>query len=559
MINQAEKVFLVSLDGATFDVLRPLMAQGYMPNLSRAMQEGLSADLESVMPPVTAPAWTSFMTGKDPGKHGIFDFTRFDDQTYEWKINNSQHIRSKTIWQILTEKQKRVVVLGLPYTYPTYAINGVMVAGWDAPTMSSFTYPEALAKEVFEVVPDYGSALSLSLWNYLPADSEADFNEFIAKLVVSFKQSATLASHFLQKGKWDVFMVHFQQTDWIQHKLWGYIERACRDRNDMSKRLEQVRECYRVFDEHVGQLLEQVKPFNAIKIILSDHGFGPNRGTIYPNHVLRKLGYYHLKPEADSALKGAFKHSRHAAVRNVYRFLRETRHAVQGREALKKYKSWADMANETVSGEKARVDWKKTKAAFVGGSEAGFIYINVKGRGASGCVEPGEEYERVVASIVAEFSALANPKTGAKLLLRAVRGCEIYARSSEGVLMPDIVLIPAEGYVAGAGLSDVVHEESGERGDHRHNGVLMMQGPGIARDIASWHPELIDIAPTVLHALGLQVPSDMDGRVLEEIFCDPRTVRLEDVDNSRSLEVHDYTGREAELITQRLRGLGYVE
>src|SRR6266446_4925190 len=115
-----EKIFLISLDGATYDVLRPLAEQGCIPNLQRMLREGLATELESVVPPVTAPAWTSFMTGKTPSKHGIFDFTRFDMQDYSWAVNNAQHIRSKTLWQILSEKGKRVIVLNLPYTYPPY-------------------------------------------------------------------------------------------------------------------------------------------------------------------------------------------------------------------------------------------------------------------------------------------------------------------------------------------------------------------------------------------------------------------------------------------------------
>ncbi len=558
MGNQAAKIFILSLDGATFDVLHPLVRQGYMPNLARAMENGPSADLESVIPPVTAPAWTSFMTGQNPNKHGIFDFTRFDPQNCEWRINNSQHIRSKTIWQILSEKKKRVVVLGLPYTYPTYEVNGVMVAGWDAPTMSSFTYPAEIGKKIVDIFPDYGSALDLSLWNYLPADSETDFNNFIAKLVRSFEQSAALASHFLKTETWDVFMVHFQQTDWIQHKLWGYIERACRDGSDRSRRVEQVRECYQAFDGYAGRLLEEVAPFNPVRIILSDHGFGSNRGTIYPNYLLRKLGYYHLKPQMEGRLKRSFKHSRFRAVRSFYRALTESRDAIRGRQAVKKYRSWADMANEIVPREKVKVDWLRTKAALVSGSEAGFVYVNVRGRGPYGCVEPGEDYDRFVSNLVAEFSALVDLK-GEKLFSRVARGSEIYSREANGVLLPDIVVIPIEGYVVGVGLSEPFLAENGERGDHRHNGVLLMQGPGIKHDVANFRPKLVDLAPTILHALGLTVPADMDGRVLEEIFCDSCPVRFEEVDNSRSLDAREYAEQEAELIEQRLRGLGYVE
>lgn len=558
MTNHNCKVFILSLDGATFDVLRPLAQQGYLPTLSRLFQSSLCADLESVIPPVTAPAWTSFMTGKRPDKHGIFDFLRFEHEDYKAKINNSRHIRSKTIWQLLSEHGQRVVVLNLPYTYPTYEVNGVMVAGWDAPTNSSFTFPEEAGKEVFRAVPDFGSSADLSLWNYLPADSQTDFSNFIDKLEGSFGQCAALASHFLATKSWDVFMVHFQQTDWIQHKLWAYIARACRDSDDHSVRVESVRKCYQTFDKYVAQILQQVTRVNPIQIILSDHGFGGNFGTICPNYLLREMGLFQLQI-GSSRLAWAFKDSRQSGIHKLVTVLRNARNAVRGRRTLKNYKSWADMAADTVPQEKSSVDWPRSKAAFVAGSETGFIYVNVKGRGPLGCVEPGAEYQRVVADIIANFNNLINPQTGERLLVRVCRGDEIYSSHVGGVLLPDVVLIPAEGYVIGAGVSASVLPATGERGNHRHNGILLMEGPGIRDSATELRPQLIDLAPTVLHALGLPVPSDMDGRVLEEIFCNPHSVRFEAADNSRTAEVHDYAERETELIEQRLRGLGYVE
>lgn len=558
-MKPTEKVFLISLDGATFDVIRPLARQGYMPNLGRMLQEGLVAELESVIPPVTAPAWTSFMTGKQPSQHGIFDFTRYDRESSSWKINNSQHIRASTLWQILSEKAKQVVVLNLPYTYPAYQVNGVMVSGWDAPTTRAFTYPPELRNTIFEIIPDYGSDLDLTLWNYLPAESDVEFRRFIDKLVHSSQQSAELASHFLSSASWDVFMVHFQQTDWIQHKLWGYIETACRDESDRSERVEAVRRCYRHFDDLVGRLLAEAASANPVRIILSDHGFGRYRGLICPNYFLKQWGYFHLQTNAESGFKRRLKNSNSTAIRKLYRTLARTYHSLQGRRRAQEYKSWADMVEEGSSQDRFPVDWDRTRVAALAGSETGFLYVNLQGRHPQGTVQAGREHEDLLNDLVKRFQDLRDPETGNKLLTRVAKGTEIYPTVGKGIVVPDLILIPVEGYVFSTSVLDgFVPEASGE-GNHRHNGVLFMEGNGIKRQVREFRPCLLDLAPTVLHMLGLEVPEDMDGRVLQEIFEEPEPVRY---DKRNHLAVHqpaDYSQEEAELIEQRLRGLGYVE
>ena len=144
-----QKVFIVSLDGATFDILIPFMRQGCMPNLQRLMQDSLSAELESVIPAVTAPAWTSFMTGNNPSKHGVFGFTQFDPADNRVKLTNARDIKSKTLWQVLSEKGKRSIVVNLPYTTPPYPINGILVNGWDSPPRN-FTFPEDLTDKIMQ-------------------------------------------------------------------------------------------------------------------------------------------------------------------------------------------------------------------------------------------------------------------------------------------------------------------------------------------------------------------------------------------------------------------------
>ena len=119
------KVVIIGLDGATWDVLTPLMARGEMPTLRRLAEEGASGTLKSTTPPMTPTACVTLYTGVNPGKHGIIGFENLpkDGQT---ELVNSTSWRYKTIWQILSENGRRSILVGLPLTYPPQEINGIV-------------------------------------------------------------------------------------------------------------------------------------------------------------------------------------------------------------------------------------------------------------------------------------------------------------------------------------------------------------------------------------------------------------------------------------------------
>jgi predicted AlkP superfamily phosphohydrolase/phosphomutase len=549
------KIFIISLDGATFDVLRPLMNQGYMPNLLRLSQEGITAGLESVIPWVTAPAWTSFMTGKNPEKHGVFDFTRFDESRYCWQVNNSTSIQSKTLWQLLSEHGKRVIVLNLPYTYPPYEVNGIMVSGWDAPFLEEgFTHPRPLSKEILDLMPDYASSLNLPLGSHFATESDELFERFTGKLVRGVEQGTQLSLYLMQKHAWDVFMVHFQQTDWMQHNLWSYIEDAAQDCANKEPRIEKVRQCYQSFDRAVGQLLDGVSGANATVIVLSDHGFGSHQGEVFPNYWLKRWGYY--VPASSSNGNGSSRPS--SAMRFLRKGLSRTMsllHTSQ-KQTSKQFKSWEDMLAENIPRSRMQVDWAKTKAALVVASHAGFVFVNVKGRAPLGAVEP-EQYEAVVSDLIEKFLEVRDQKSGVKLFSMVERGSAIYPNPSEGISVPDIVLIPDKAYAFSYKVSDASLETS-HHGWHRRSGVLFIRGPELKRETNDLSPRLIDVAPTILHLLGLPIPTDMDGRVLEEIFSAAQNPKYVEVNNSSAQRSQDYSEEESALIESRLKALGYI-
>jgi predicted AlkP superfamily phosphohydrolase/phosphomutase len=216
-----------------------------------------------------------------------------------------------------------------------------------------------------------------------------------------------------------------------------------------------------------------------------------------------------------------------------------------------------DFAGGTFGGRALPVDWSRTKVATVGAYESAFLYVNVIGRGPSGIVR-SEDLDGIVADVIAKFSKVIDPVTGKKQYRRVARGSEVYPKTGDGILIPDVILLPEEGYGLSSKVSDMLPVATSE-GVHRHNGVVFLRGSDFKRSASNLAPFLIDLAPTILHALGLPVPTDMDGRVLEELFVSPRKVQYQDVDNTVSQAPAGYLASEAEMIEQRLKALGYVE
>lgn len=560
MTSSNNKVFMISLDGATFSVLTPLIKQGYMPALDKLMSHSVCAELASVVPPVTAPAWTSFMTGKHPSKHGIFDFSTFNPERYTWTINNARDIRSKTVWQILSEKNKRVVVLNLPYVYPPNEINGILVAGWDAPlTDAPFSYPPELSGAILRKFPDYKENLWVS--ELQPLRSHDQFEEFTRKLKTGFTQQAAIAQDLLSSESWDVFMVHFQQTDWIQHKLWTYIEHACNNPDDHSPHIEATRACYKEFDTLVGALVRQAEPLAPTTILLSDHGFGRLMGNINANFYLKQRGYLSLVPQPENRLGGVkslLRHANNEIIRSLYRTAAAAMNRFLNNDD-QGHDSWVANAQNVMRQRASTWDWSRTKAALVYAYQMGFVYINLAGRSPSGVVEPGDEYESIIADLIQYFKEIRHPRTGEHLVVDVVRGTSMYPSADAGIVIPDLILVPKDGYNFSFSTTEA-NPQISEEGTHRPNGVLIFKGDPMLRPGQDFRPNLIDIAPTLLHLLDLAVPSDLDGRVLQELVPGNGHARYENVDTSRAIPMTEsYTRAEEDIIAQRLTGLGYLD
>jgi predicted AlkP superfamily phosphohydrolase/phosphomutase len=556
MVTRTDRrVFAVGLDGATLDLIRPWAAEGKLPNLARIMDEGSHGTLESTIPPVTGPAWVSFMTGKNPGKHGVGDFLQRIPGEYDRAPVNSTSIRAEPFWVSASRLGKKVGILNVPVTYPPYEVNGFLVSGLLTPrNTDAFTYPPELAAALQEATGGY----RVNLDHFY---SEGSGDKFLADLRNLIDARTSAARYLMDRHEWDFFMVHYIATDWVQHFLWHCLD-STHPRHNKKEALaygSAILDVYRQIDDALGKLVESLDQ-DTVALVMSDHGFGPFYKYIYLNNWLLKNGLLCLRQGFTTRLKHALFErgitpsflygllDKLGGVHVAFKASKKQRHDLLGTFFL----SWKD------------IDWTKTRAYSFG--NVGQIFINLRGREPQGIVEPGAEYEELREQIVDMLAELRDPETEAQLIEHIYRREEVYS-GDHAEDLADLLLLPLNMEYGATGLSafvsnQVVDPSFAYSGTHRMDGVLMLKGRGIKPGQVTRDAQIVDVAPTILHLLGLPVPRDMDGRVLTEIlderFLASRHVEYTDETSEPSPPKRGLTEEEEEQVTDRLRGLGYV-
>lgn len=559
-MGRKERVFVIGLDGATFDLILPWVKEGRLPSLSYLMENGVYGELRSTVPILTPPAWSSFMTGKNPGKHGIIGFFTRENGSYVVKVMNSTHMSAKEMWTILSENGKKVGLLNVPLTYPPKRVNGFMITGMMTPPESeNFTYPPLLKEEVKKVV---GETTLDPLFTYLEREEV-----FINEVFSSTEKLAKISLFLIEKHEPDLFVVVFNGTDYIQHRFWKYMdpkhpeyktEKAMKFRKRIIRYYERI-------DEILGNFLKMADVRTTV-IVMSDHGAGPLHKYIHVNSWLIQTALLKLKKRRITKIR-RFLYRVGFNPEKIFNALLSIR--LLGNVRIKTNRTNTKLRSilNKLFMSFSDADWPNTKAYSIG---SGLIYINLKGREPLGAVNPGQEYEKLRKQIAAHLYRLKDPETGEFVIEKVYRKEEIYTGPHMNAF-PDIVFIPKPGYMTFEeyefAASSVITRTKAISATHRLNGILLMKGPGIRRGIYLKNANIMDLAPTILHVLGLPVPTDMDGRVLDEALTashlrsNPIRYAEEAKDGTQLLltkEAEVYSSEDEEEIKSRLRGLGYI-
>jgi predicted AlkP superfamily phosphohydrolase/phosphomutase len=565
------KFLIFGLDGATFDLIEPWAAAGKLPNLARLLARSASGRMASTIPPMTFPAWNTFMTGKNPGKHGIFDFTQREG--LEIQIVNARHRREKTVWQILSDAGKRVAVVGVPVCYPPDPINGVMISGFDAPM--------AVADEKSIHPPELCETLRKEIGGYIisadivPLLNQGKIEEATQALEGSVARKGAAAKYLLTREDWDCLMITWGETDACVHYCWRYHDPASPHHDTV--RCAGIRDpllaVYQKVDQQIGEILSQVGPETTV-LLVSDHGTGgASDKVVHLNLWLEQNGFLgHLA--STGLVSGKLLHQAKAWVRAVLPkgIINRIRFGKKGLA----YKLESKLRF-------GAIDWPKTHAFSEETPYYPQIWLNLKGRDPHGTVSSGAEADALCKRLIQKLLEWKDPETGEKVVSHVYRREEVYQGAYVGK-SPDLLIQwnldrgyaylfrPSSASAARMPIEKVSAKELwssnfmlNRSGCHRDDGIFSIAGGGVSPKTPVKEARIADVVPTLLYAMGLPVDSGMDGRVMTEAF-QPDVIKARPVvyaTNGTGPTVASsdttYSDEETAKITERLQGLGYLE
>lgn len=537
---KAARVVVIGWDGATFDIIKPLIAAGRMPVLAAFLEQGVHAPLCSTVPPVTPVAWTSFATGTSPGRHGIFDALTLDPASHEVRFVSAAMRRAAPIWSVLSQRGRPAGAVNVPVTWPPDAVDGFVIPGMFTPSdAATFVHPPELQAEIearFDVCRDSPRL-------------DPDPRRYLQNLLEGVDARCDLTLWLMQRRPLDYFCSVFMESDRVQHFFWAYRDPAHPLHAALGQAIEAV---YERLDAALGRILAACPPDTAVALV-SDHGAGPLRRAIFLNRWLMDQGLLVLSGELAALAGHKPSPLRRAAVALAKALLPESVLAARRRAKSKAHARINNLFS-------AIVDWERSTCVSEG--IAGGIFFNP-------AVVAEADRAALTARLKAGLLAITDPETGQPPFAGVYAREELYSGPALADA-PDVVtlcgpgyqvLVPHEIALYGQGAPTGLFAPHKWSGRHEQYGVFALRGPGVAAGLELADAAMPDVTPTLLYALDEAVPDNMDGRVLAAAFT-PETLAARPPATAAATtaagEAGGTDGEAAARIAEELSDLGYM-
>ncbi len=468
------KVVVIGIDGATWDPVIPYLKMGMLPGYGKFWNEGLHGPLISTIPYITQPGWKAYSTGLNPGKMGVYWWSKIDWKNFKIRNINSTGFHGPDYWDLLSGIGKRVAIIDMPSTFPPKKVNGVMISGFPHGE-GDWTYP-----------PDFEKGIPA---DYLKEQVHLFTKNEDPEVTMDGIERDIRSRFDMAERLWDNDLVHVTITmnDHVSHFMW--------DRESIMLRNLKAN------DEGISKILSRNR--DGFTILMSDHGNGPIEDEFYANEFLAREGLLAKKEGRRKVI------SREAVVNlgnkvGLYKVVRNLPEGVQERivRKVKELDSNFEFDVEEL------IDWKESKVIAL---DEGLFYVNPMF---------SDRKEEIISDLVERLKQLKS-KTGKQVYRNILRGREVYwgPYVSEA---PDVVAITNEIYHQRFQLSgymwatDIPERRMAYRtrqvAHHRIRGIFGLVGPGVTpREIT---PSIYDLAPTILKIMSCPIPEDMDGKPL---------------------------------------------
>ncbi len=533
------RAVVIGLDGAAWHLVDPLLAAGDMPRLARLKERGSWGVLTSTVPTYTPPAWTSAVTGVNPGRHGIYGFYAGNAQSERPELMHAGKIRAPTLWEMANHQSLRAGIYNLPLSYPPRPLDGWMVSGMLTPgfgeELTGFAHPADLEPRILEWAPGYQVDTS--------ANWERDYKDdaLCGRALRIIEQRGEVLARLLEHDPVDLVFCVLEAPDRLQHVYYRYLDpaEALYESPAGAAIRPALRRCFEAMDRIVGLLDDYAGPDGGA-LVCSDHGFTSWEVSVHTNALLERWGYLKVKPVA-RALQTP------AARRLV---------------PLAKRVLPARVAREAKSKTFAAVDWSRTRA-FASPIPQQGIFVNLAGREPYGIVAPRER-DDLVREIAGRLASLKGPD-GSPVTDAVYLGDDVFAGEARAGA-PDVLPVMRDHHYE---LDDEIFHRHPftdlshlPRGVHHPDGIAVVSGPGANRG-PGLTGSVMDVTPTLLYLAGAAVPEGLDGSVLKGAFT-PEHLRATPVETTSAIsssnadESSPYSKEEEAAIEESLRGLGYL-
>ena len=557
------KTLLVGLDAACWKYLEPLLTAAEMPCLQKLMDTGTWGTLRSTMPAWTPTAWASICTGKNPGKHGIFDMLLHSPEKLEPVAIDATRRAGTPFWQYLNNHQIRVGLVNVPFTYPPQPVDGFLVCGFGTPnSVRQLTYPENILAEIEGTSGQYRPEVDLEALAVAPPQiiftQERELQRRHCQIAAKFAESFAV----------DVLVINLMFTDHANHKM---------------PSMEQVQEAYRQSDTDLASLIESFQPDNIM--LISDHGSNRLQGTFLLGAWLRDQGYY-LEQKNDIAQQTAvlnwtvmqWLQSHHGWAGISEKVLRRLAREFLWRAPAQLTHSLWEHIEDALPFAQCNIQFRNqpdyTRSPLIPGSVySGLLYLNKQHSQTKQVAHLPFTESPIGIELVKKLQQITDPQSGFPLFSAIYSGHELY---SGAVLenAPDLVLdsydsawnIRTSQYHSLAESTTdryfIVPKYSRDYGWHSRDGIFIFSGSDFATGQINRPGHVMDIPATLLHLYNVPIPEDYDGQVLietmsPELQASPIQSQKGDEKQIAS-HISQLTSEEQAQLVGQLRALGYL-